>query len=116
MRMSLVIESHCGHRICQNCPSLSPDSLYSIHSLNPVSISVLRTPPKATPAAVQSVKQKQRKPSTALVSRPALPVKPIKWKQREYNDKFQIIYKFLTNGVDAEDIMYLKKSYEMVNV
>lgn len=73
-----------------------------------------RTPPKATPAAVQSVKQKQRKPSTALVSRPALPVKPIKWKQREYNDKFQIIYKFLTNGVDAEDIMYLKKSYEMM--
>ena len=46
-------------------------------------------------------------------ARPSLPVKPVKWKQRDYNEKFQIIYKFL-NGVDPEDIMYLKKSYEMV--
>ena len=42
-----------------------------------------------------------------------MPLKPVKWKQRDYNEKFQIIYKFL-NGVDPEDIMYLKKSYEMV--
>ena len=49
-------------------------------------------------------------------ARPVLPAKPIKWKQREYSDKFQIIYKFLTNGVDAEDIMYIKNAYEMVRI
>ena len=48
--------------------------------------------------------------------RPALPAKPVKWKPREYADKFQIIYKFLTNGVDAEDIMYIKNAYEMVRI
>ena len=69
-----------------------------------------RTPPKATPNQVMAVKSKYKKPP----SRPALPVKPIKWNPRQNVEKFSIIYKFLTNGVDAEDIMYLKKSYEMV--
>ena len=72
-----------------------------------------RTPPKAAPVTALAVRQKTKKLAAA---RPALPVKPVKWKQREYAEKFQIIYKFLTNGVDAEDIMYLKKSYEMVNI
>jgi hypothetical protein len=29
-------------------------------------------------------------------------------------DKFKILYKFLTDGIDLEDVMYLKRSYEMV--
>jgi len=70
-----------------------------------------RTPPKAAPVTALAVRQKTKKLAAA---RPTLPVKPVKWKQREYAEKFQIIYKFLTNGVDAEDIMYLKKSYEMM--
>ena len=70
-----------------------------------------RTPPKAAPVTtLASVRPKVKKVAAA---RPSLPVKPVKWKQRDYNEKFQIIYKFL-NGVDPEDIMYLKKSYEMV--
>jgi len=69
-----------------------------------------RTPPKATPNQVMAVKSKYKKPP----SRPALPVKPVKWNPRQNVEKFSIIYKFLTNGVDAEDIMYLKKSYEMM--
>ena len=64
-----------------------------------------------TPPPPPAVKQKVKKLPPA---RPALPVKPVKWKPREYADKFQIIYKFLTNGVDAEDIMYIKNAYEMV--
>ena len=64
-----------------------------------------------TPPSAPAVKQKVKKPAAA---RPALPAKPVKWKPREYADKFQIIYKFLTNGVDAEDIMYIKNAYEMV--
>ena len=67
-----------------------------------------RTPPPAP-----AVKQKVKKLPPA---RPALPAKQIKWKPREYADKFQIIYKFLTNGVDAEDIMYIKNAYEMVRI
>ena len=73
-----------------------------------------RTPPKATPKAAQAVKPKilQKKQPAP---RPALPSKPVKWKPRDNIAKFGVIYKFLTDGVDAEDIMYLKKSYEMVS-
>ena len=54
----------------------------------------------------------KRKPKA--ISRPTLPVKPVKFTPREQYEKFQIIYKFLTDGIDSEDIMYLKRSYEMV--
>ena len=71
-----------------------------------------RTPPKAAPVTALAVRPKVKKVAAV---RPSLPVKPVKWKQRDTNEKFQLIYKFLMNGVDPEDIMYLKKSYEMVN-
>ena len=64
-----------------------------------------------TPPTAPAVKKKEKKPAV----RPSLPVKQVKWRQREYSEKFQIIYKFLTNGVDAEDIMYIKNAYEMVS-
>ena len=54
------------------------------------------------------------KKSSQAVARPTLPSKPVKWKPRDNIAKFGIIYKFLTDGVDAEDIMYLKRSYELV--
>ena len=76
-----------------------------------------RTPPKATPSQAPAVKQKVfNKKSSQALARPTLPSKPVKWKPRDNIAKFGIIYKFLTDGVDAEDIMYLKKSYEMVNI
>ena len=34
---------------------------------------------------------------------------------RDMTEKFKILYKFLTDGVDIEDVMYLKRSYEMVS-
>ena len=71
-----------------------------------------RTPPRAAPVTTLAAVRPKVKKVPAV--RPSLPVKPVKWRQREYNEKFQIIYQFLTNGVDVEDIMYLKKSYEMV--
>lgn len=81
-----------------------------------------RTPPRAAPPSTPgevTIKEKDnralqargRKPKP---SRPALPVKPVKFKPRENVDKFKIIYKFLTDGIDAEDTMYLKRSYEMM--
>ena len=70
------------------------------------------TRPRTPPAHAQEpLKHRVKKP----VVRPKLPVKQVKWKPREYADKFQIIYKFLTNGLDAEDIMYIKNAYEMVS-
>jgi len=79
-----------------------------------------RTPPSA--AVVPMVPEKEN--SDALVkprgrkskpsSRPTLPVKPVKFNPREHMESFQIIYKFLTDGIDSEDIMYLKRSYEMM--
>jgi hypothetical protein len=70
-----------------------------------------RTPPSATKPAPRG-----RKPKLpAIINRPALPFKPVKYKQRSNPDRFKIIYKFLTEGVDVEDVMYLKRSYEMVS-
>ena len=81
-----------------------------------------RTPPRAAPPPtpgeasnkekdIRALQARGRKPKP---SRPALPVKPVKFKPRENVDKFKIIYKFLTDGIDAEDTMYLKRSYELV--
>jgi len=76
-----------------------------------------RTPPRAvappTPGEVKETRVvTKRKPKA--ISRPTLPVKPVKFTPREQYEKFQIIYKFLTDGIDSEDIMYLKRSYEMM--
>ena len=72
-----------------------------------------RTPPAARPqpAPVQKHRAKQKPPP----ARPALPFKPVKYKPRLGPEQFKVIYKFLTEGVDLEDVMYLKRSYEMVS-
>jgi len=73
-----------------------------------------RTPPAAVTPPTAVARVRKPKNATTLPHRPALPIKPVKYKPREYAERFKIIYKFLTEGVDAEDIMYLKRSYEMM--
>ena len=81
---------------------------------------VPRTPPAARAPLVQQPQQQQqqvkRKSKPIQPQRPALPFKPVKYKARPQQgpDQFKINYKFLTEGVDEEDIMYLKRSYELV--
>ena len=111
------IKDHCYARPSIQQLSDTESDVVEIGSVGPVGggggggdhdYTRARTPPPAP-----AVKQKVKKLPPA---RPALPAKQIKWKPREYADKFQIIYKFLTNGVDAEDIMYIKNAYEMVRI
>ena len=79
-----------------------------------------RTPPAARAPLVQQQQLQQqqvkRKSKPIQPSRPALPFKPVKYKLRppQGPDQFKINYKFLTEGVDEEDIMYLRRSYELV--
>jgi len=81
---------------------------------------VPRTPPAArAPLAQQQQEEPQqvrRKAKPAHPTRPTLPFKPVKYKVRppQGPDQFKINYKFLTEGVDEEDIMYLKRSYELL--
>ena len=80
---------------------------------------VPRTPPAARAPLVQQQQQQQqvkRKSKPIQPQRPALPFKPVKYKVRppQGPDQFKINYKFLTEGVDEEDIMYLRRSYELV--
>ena len=79
---------------------------------------VPRTPPAARAPLVQQQQQQQvkRKSKPTQPQRPALPFKPVKYKVRppQGPEQFKINYKFLTEGVDEEDIMYLKRSYELV--
>ena len=79
---------------------------------------VPRTPPAARAPLVQQQQQQQakRKSKPIQPQRPALPFKPVKYKVRppQGQDQFKINYEFLTEGVDEEDIMYLKRSYELV--
>ena len=46
----------------------------------------------------------------------SLPAQNVKFKMRDMPEKFKILYKFLTEGIDIEDVMYLKRSYEMVSM
>ena len=78
---------------------------------------VPRTPPAArAPLQQQQQQQVKRKSKPIQPQRPALPFKPVKYKVRppQGPEQFKINYKFLTEGVDEEDIMYLKRSYELV--
>ena len=71
-----------------------------------------RTPPRAAaPPALPPVPKER---TAVTKKKAALPAQPVKFKQREVTEKFKILYKFLTDGIDLEDIMYLKRSYEMV--
>ncbi len=84
-----------------------------------------RTPPRAVlaPAAVNvppaaAVAVADKKPlalAAAFGRKAALPSQPVKFAVRDMKEKFDVLYKFLTEGIDLEDVMYLKRSYEMVS-
>jgi len=76
-----------------------------------------RTPPRAAPPAPKPV----ARPVVPFKERPlvakkktSLPAQNVKFKMRDMPEKFKILYKFLTEGIDIEDVMYLKRSYEMM--
>ena len=69
-----------------------------------------RTPPRAAPPK-PVLPPKER----SVAVRKSLPIQPVKFKAKDMAEKFKILYKFLTDGVDIEDVMYLKRSYEMVS-
>jgi len=39
-------------------------------------------------------------------------VRPVVYPERSMEEEMEVLYSFLTRGVDAEDIAYLKQSYE----
>jgi hypothetical protein len=79
-----------------------------------------RTPPRAVLAPVNSTAPTAERKAVPVPRKSAaptsrLPSQPVKFKVRDVTDKFKILYKFLTDGIDLEDVMYLKRSYEMVS-
>ena len=84
-----------------------------------------RTPPRAVLAPVNTTAvaaaatavDKKLPPPVRKAAAPTgrLPSQPMKFAVRDVTEKFKILYKFLTDGIDLEDVMYLKRSYEMVS-
>lgn len=81
------------------------------------------TRPRTPPSTQAKQQQTPKEPIKALVpveqravskKKTALPSQPVKFKVRDVQEKFKLLYKFLTDGIDLEDIMYLKRSYEMM--
>lgn len=72
-----------------------------------------RTPPRASPPKTVLAPVERALP---VKKKSGLPSQPVKFRMRDMGEKFQILYKFLTDGIDIEDVMYLKRSYEMVNI
>ena len=65
-------------------------------------------PPKKVPTPRAKAKATTRL-TQAVPSRPSKTYKP-----RTYKEQFEVLYRFLTKGLDLEDIGYLKRSYEMM--
>ncbi|KAL1128908.1 hypothetical protein AAG570_013442 [Ranatra chinensis] len=61
-------------------------------------------PPAPKPVQVQKKSQHQ--------IAPVVPSRPAQVKQRDILGEMTVLYEFLTKGIDAEDIRYLKLSYE----
>jgi hypothetical protein len=83
-----------------------------------------RTPPRAVlapaavnvpPAAAAVADKKPLALAAAFGRKAALPSQPVKFAVRDMKEKFDVLYKFLTEGIDLEDVMDLKRSYEMVS-
>jgi len=82
-----------------------------------------RTPPRVTVTAAApssratvavSLPPSKERPLMKKSGGVALPAQPIKFKEWSVTDKFKIHVKFLTDGIDLEDVMYVKRSYEMM--
>ncbi|TRY70386.1 hypothetical protein TCAL_08908 [Tigriopus californicus] len=69
------------------------------------------TPAKTAPSAVKLSTPKSR--TTSNSSSTAVPhVRARTFKTRDPKEQYELIYRFLTKGLDLEDIGYLKRSYE----
>ena len=73
-----------------------------------------RTPPRAAEIFKERTVVPAVKERVAATKKSSLPAAPVKFQKRDMAEKFQILYKFLTEGIDTEDVMYIKRSYEMV--
>jgi histone-lysine N-methyltransferase SETD1 len=68
-----------------------------------------------TPPTPQLIKSpiKPKKPKAPVIRRPPTPELPkIAYKERDIMGEMRTLYEFLTQGIDLEDISYLRKSYE----
>ena len=83
-----------------------------------------RTPPRqkfpTTAVAKPEIQNKLRqalqgkKTTKNLLSQSTPLINTKTFKARESKEQFEVLYKFLTKGLDLEDIGYLKRSYEMM--
>jgi len=86
-----------------------------------------KTPPKPLSTIIEDnetvVTPKLKKPRKSLkfedaltlkksVSKISQPAQPVVFSKRDIMAEMTVLYEFLTRGIDAEDISYLKKSYE----
>lgn len=70
----------------------------------------LTPPPLPTKSPV-----KPKKPKPPVIKRPPTPELPkITFKERDIMGEMRTLYEFLTQGIDLEDINYLKRSYEFM--
>ncbi len=77
-----------------------------------------RTPPAAGKSLLAPKQPKAKAPPAkkARVEPPLPPPKPVRraitFKERAKNEELKLVFKFLTNGIDLEDINYLKMAYK----
>lgn len=74
--------------------------------------SSLPSPPP--PATVSKVKSKHKSRSEAKVESHDVEKKSPMFPKRNILEEMNILYEFLRNGIDVEDVNYLKRSYEMM--
>ena len=71
--------------------------------------------PSIKPAAIFSKKNKNTTGNEQLSRSVLAPVAPKRtFKERQRREEADIMFKFLTKGLDIEDIKYLKASYKMM--
>ena len=71
---------------------------------------ISKTPPKK-----QEVKEEvKKKPLTVAQRQPLAARKIVKFPQRSGREEYDILYRFLTKGLDLEDINYFRTSYQLM--
>jgi hypothetical protein len=96
-----------------HCYSLPPDeSAKRQQGLNHDHGYVTETKPKKRPLFVEEAPKKPQRPPRA--ASPPLPALAATFGARPQATEYGVLYEFLTQGVDDEDVALLKKSYEML--
>ena len=70
--------------------------------------------PASRTAAGRKTSAKAQKQQIVDETAPLKPVRGRTYKARTPQEQFEVVYKFLTKGLDLEDISYLKRSYHMM--